>query len=345
MTPQPLLLKGAPGSPYTRKMLALLRYRRIPYAFLLPASPRLKELPVPKVELLPTFYLPGADGGVEAVTDSTPLLRRFEDQFPAGPSARPADPVVRFIDSLLEDYADEWLTKAMFHYRWHFAPDIAKSARILPRWRKLSATDEAAAQAGRQFAERQIGRLRYVGSHAGTASLIEQSYQRFLDAFEAHLRQHAFFMGARPGASDFGAYGQLTQLAHFDPTPAALTLERAPRVHAWVSMVEDLSGLAPAESDWFTRDTLPATLGAVLAEAGRTYVPLMLANARALRAGSDIVRTAIDGQDWEQNAFPYQGKCLRWLREEYAGLDAGDRAAVDRVLEPSGCSALLSAQL
>jgi len=67
------------------------------------------------------------------VTDSTPILRRLEREY-SGRAARPADPALAFLDSLLEDYGDEWLTKAMFHYRWAFDDDIARASAILPAW-------------------------------------------------------------------------------------------------------------------------------------------------------------------------------------------------------------------
>ena len=72
MNQPPLRFMGAPGSPYTRKMLAYLRYRRVPYEFLMSDQAEREGLPRPKVALLPTFYLPGADGALEAAVDSTP---------------------------------------------------------------------------------------------------------------------------------------------------------------------------------------------------------------------------------------------------------------------------------
>ena len=75
-----LTLMGVPGSPYTRKMLAVLRYRQIPYRLILASNVtggEVEGLPAPKVSLLPTFFLRGADGALEAVTDSTPLIRRW----------------------------------------------------------------------------------------------------------------------------------------------------------------------------------------------------------------------------------------------------------------------------
>ena len=54
-TAEPLNLRGVPGSPCTRKMLAYLRYRHIRYRFLIGDQARNLGLPEPKVNLLPTF--------------------------------------------------------------------------------------------------------------------------------------------------------------------------------------------------------------------------------------------------------------------------------------------------
>jgi glutathione S-transferase len=335
----PVTLSGAPGSPYTRKMLAVLRYQRIVYRLLAPSSPQLRDLPRPKVQLLPTFYLPDETGTVVAVTDSTPLIRRFERER-KGRSVIPADPALAFLNDLIEDYADEWLTKAMFHYRWTYEPDIAKASAILPSWRGYSIPDADLRAASAAVATRQIGRLRYVGSNAVTGPVIEASYQRFLEAFEDHLRHHPYLLGARPASCDFAVFGQLTQLAEFDPTPAALTLQLAPRVTAWVGLMEDQSGLEPTEDDWLDVANPPATLTALLAEIGRVYPPVMLANARAVASGAAEVEAVVDGQAWSQQPFPYQAKCLQWLRDAHAALPAAARKTVDGLTAPAGLSGL-----
>ena len=216
---------GMPGSPYSRKMRAVLRYRRIPHAWVTPGAPEHGALPRPRVELLPQLVLPGPDGIPVAETDSTPLIRELEARG-TGRAVVPPDPGVAFLDALLEDYADEWLTKAMFHYRWAFAPDVAQGAAILPRWFRPDAPDDMAIAAGKQFADRQVGRLGVVGSNPTTAPAIEASYRRLLAVLDARIQRQSFCFGRRPSAADFGLFGQLSQLAAFDPTSAAIAAER-----------------------------------------------------------------------------------------------------------------------
>lgn len=336
MSDPSLRIVGAPGSPYSRKLRAVLRYRRIPHAWVQAGSREARALPRPRVELLPQLIYPDAK---EALTDSTPLIRRLEGEF-TGRSVIPEDPALGFLDALLEDYADEWVTKMMFHYRWAFRADIDQAAAVLPRWRRIDDAEESALAASRLFSERQIGRLWVVGSNATTAPVIEASYRRLLGALDARLCEAPYVFGGRPASADFGLYGQLTQLAGFDPTPRAEALARSPRVFAWVDVLEDLSGLEPKPDAWVSRDAVTPALRALFGEVGRVYAPFLLANAEALAQRKERVECTIDGAPWVQQPFPYQGKCLQWLREAHAALAIGDRAAVDGVLAGSGCEVL-----
>lgn len=339
MLPPPLRIVGVPGSPYSRKLRAVLRYRRIAHAWVTAGSRDARRLPTPRIELLPQLVLPGADGTPEARTDSTPLIRELERLY-EGRSVLPPHPALAFLDALLEDFADEWVTKAMFHYRWAYAPDAEHAAAILPRWFRTTGPDADAVANGKAFAARQIGRLAVVGSSPETAPIIERSYHRVLGLLDAHLTHSPFLFGGRPAAGDFGLFGQLTQLALFDPTPAAIACQLAPRVVAWVDIVDDLSGLEPDASDWIAADAVPGTIRALLAEIGRVYAPFLLANAEALTIGRDAVDCVLDGERWRQRPFPYQGKCLAWLRDAYARLASTDRGMVDSLLRDTGCEAL-----
>ncbi len=335
-----LAVRGSPGSPYTRKMLALLRFRRIPYRYIQYGWDD-AGLPQPKVQLLPVFYFENDAGELDAEVDSTPIIRRLEDEY-GGRSVLPTDPASAFLNYLVEDYGDEWLTKAMFHYRWYYEADIDMAGSVLPHYADVTQDDETIAQLKKIFSERQISRLYVVGSNDTTASVIEDSYKRFLDCLNEHLKTYPFIVGHRPGSADFACFGQLTQLVQFDPTPAGIAAAGFPRVHAWVSKMEDLSGLEVTDDAFIDPDEMPSTLKALFSEIGRTYVPVMLANSAALAQGTDKVEATVEGKPWVQEPFPYQGKCLQWLRIEYAQLAEGDRGRVDAVLAGTGCEALLA---
>jgi glutathione S-transferase len=342
----PLKLVGGFGSPYSRKMRAVLRFRRIHFTWIMRGSPDDVGIPEVPIALIPVLVFPDEAGRVdEAMVDSTFQIRRLEKMF-SERSIIPIDPTIAFLDTLLEDYADEWLTKPMFHYRWKYAADINKASHVLALDRNPLMSRETLKKMSSYIAERQIERLRVVGSNDVTAPVIDASYQRLLALLDSHLvAGNRFLMGARPGASDFGLFGQLSQLAHFDPTPAAIAAAENPRVVSWVSHLDDLSSLEVENAPWPSREDAAAALRPFLVEVGRVYAPFLIANARALASRASEVRCEIDGLPWVQQPFPYQGKCLKWLREGREALSAPDRKFVDTALESTGAETIFTAQI
>lgn len=332
-------LLGLPGSPYTRKMLALLRFRRIPHRMVwgthFDPPP---GYPSPKIKLLPTFYF-STENVTEAMVDSTPIIQRLEAQYTQR-SVIPEDPLQRFLDQLIEDFADEWLTKAMFHYRWHYAEDAAHAAAWLTFTQYPQMSYRQAQEMGNVFAKRQISRLPVVGSSDLTGPVIESSFQRLVAIMDRIIERQGFVLGARPAAADFAIYGQLTQLGMVDPTPARWLEHHSPRLRAWLDRMEDLSG--HTSEQWLTNTAIVDHLGELLGEIGRVYAPFLLANAQAIANGHSEFEVTLDGQRWKQAVFPYQLKCLETLRNARASLTLETRAQLDGVLQGTGCELLFA---
>ena len=338
----PIPIVGNPASPYTRKMLALMRYRRIPYAVEW-GDPRtlIKKMGLeePKPMLLPVLVF-NIDGKNKAITDSTPIIRHLENEF----SLRrvvPSDPKLNFLNYVLEDFGDEWITKYMFHYRWHFEDDIEKAGTVLPLMHDVSLENESHLEFKKYFSELQISRLWVVGSNNKTAPIIEESYKRFLNQLETCLSINPFLFGKRPSSSDYAIYGQLTQLIGFDPTSSAIAHNISPRAISWIDQMEDLSGLNVHEEDWITFDQAEKNLSNVFEEIGKVYMPALLANSNAINQNEKTWTAHIDGADWNQKSFPYQAKCLQWINDEFEVLSHDDQKDILNFLKNTGCSDLI----
>ena len=321
-------INGALGSPYSMKLRALMRYRRIPHLWVHGPDSR-EALTKVRAPVIPVMEYP--DGNFH--NDSTPLIYDLEARH-AERSVVPPDPACAFIAHLIEDFADEWVTKAMFGYRWLEEVDQIQ----MSRWLAFDAMKGGGLQQSQGFAEqfraRQVGRMAIVGCTQENFPLIEASTHALLDALEAHVVDRHFLFGTRPSLAEFGMYGQLSQLG-VDPTAQAMMRKNYPYSYRWLLHIDDMSGI---EGEWDAADApFAPIITAWLKQVGEIYMPFLLANAAAIEAGKETFSITAMGLPYTQGVFKYQVKCLADLRARYAALDSAARAKVDPLLAEAGC--------
>ena len=332
-----LRLVGGEGSPYSNKMKSLLHFRRIPFRWLSMAAAEASGTPNPRgPNLAPKLLFPDD----RVMNDSTMLIKELERLYPAR-SVIPDAKGLAFVSSLLEDFFDEWLTKAMFHYRWTYDVETAGFG-IGHSLSGFSAGIETIQSVGTAFGQRQVGRMDLVGSNAITGPIIEQCFERLCKLLEKHFESgYDFLLGSRPSAADFALYGQLHPMISLDIETSQRVFKASRTLWFWYHSMKDLSGrsIEDPQAGWISEKQVPHTINAILREVGRFYAPFMVANKKAIEAGEDMIDTMLDGghTHWTQPSFKYQAKCLSRLREEYAALNPADKEFVDATLSGTGC--------
>lgn len=326
----PFRLFGAALSPYSIKVRAYLRFKGIEFTWLERTNARVEEFQrYAKLPLAPVLV----DADDNAVQDSTPMIEALEREF-AEPSVIPGDAGLAFLSALLEDYADEWLNKAMFHYRWTNREDQESAARrIVEMMYEGAPAPDGAEEAVRA---RMSGRLHHVGSSPETAPVIEGSFNRVIALLEALLGGKPYLFGARPCLADFGLAGQLAQLLS-DPTPGAILRAQAPNLVAWIGRMET----PKVEGDFTSLALLRGALVDLLREEiSASYLAWMAANARAVQRDAASVNIEIAGERFSQKPQRYAAKAFAELQRKLAAVDDPDLAAL---LEETGCSVFLAA--
>lgn len=305
----PYVIYGALGSPYSIKVRAAMRAKRVPYIWkTLTSDLRADIFAHVKAPVIPVIETPAG----QWINDSTPFLLGLEAAG-IGRALLPEDPAQRFANLLIEDMADEWIMKSMFHYRWAYSEDAQVMSEYLIYDNLPGAGLETIKPMASDIAERQISRMALVGCTPETKPAIEAMFVRTIGIVNAAALAGPFLFGTRPSLADIALMAHLGQQA-VDPTPCAIMRAQAPFAWRWLQHVEDASG---AEGDWDRDALFRPDVRALLAMAGDSYLPFLIANLAAIKAGEKTFSITLDGLPYTQGTFGYQAKCLGALHSEW----------------------------
>jgi glutathione S-transferase len=304
-------LFGAETSAYSTKMRSYLKYKGVPFDWV----PRTQETEdeLKRVSRFATLPVLVTASGF-AVHDTTPLIEALEADSPE-PSAMPADAAIGFLACVLEEYADAWLAKTVFHYRWTRKKDqrLAAARAIEDYYTQTPPADRKAAED--LTIETMAGQLKLMQLDGDLGDALEKSFKRFVKLLDEHLRKHLFIFGERPSIADFAIAGQLIQLMT-DPTPAKIIEKDGAFVAKWCEFMA-----APTASGPFAAlDDLKETLAPLFADdLTLFFLPWAAENLENSLAGNETFTVTLGKDALTLAPLRSAARSFRELRRKFVG--------------------------
>ncbi len=339
---------GPEISPFFLKVIAMCRFKNFPFRHL-PDNGSFREnwryeirrqnlvkgkLPLswPKMTELDEFpavpFLFGPDG--ENIYDSTAIAYWLDKQAElqgGTPDLVPdTDRVLKFVISLIDEYADEYGLYLVHHYRWkvaagnntageRFAYENRKSLGPLRHLLKIFLKNRqtirmpylfSVAPKGFRTAQKSKTFIQ-PPSREGfppTHQLLEECYINLLSALESILTIRPYLLGDRFTLADASIYGQL-DMNMTDPSAANIIEQQAPTTWRWLKGIQ--SGHFE-ESQPQGNLGLDSAIKPLLAEICRVFVPLMQQNYQAYQDYASQGETLFNEKAFWQNRCLYNGQ-------------------------------------
>ncbi len=321
---------------FTKKLETYFRVKGIPYKFVEMDAPAFTQYSQ-KVGVMQLPLVECPDGSW--ICDTTPIIEEFETD-PSYPSIRPSDPVAAFCSYFLEDCFDEWLWAPALYYRWAFDMDrirrseeftytIAANGFKLPRsiLRRILT-----------FRQKKVHLKANGIVSPAHARQMENLYLDLLDLLQPVLKKRPFLFGDRPCEADIGLHGPV--FPHFanDPTSQEIMQVRAPHAFRWVARLWSTRPEELATTEEI--NSVPRDLSPLIQKFASEYLPYLLANREAFRAGEDRTSYTLDGLEWDVVTAPYRVYCLAQLQQRYQALGADEQKKCEVFLGDEAISIL-----
>lgn len=239
-------LYGWEVSPYTAKIDAYLRYKKIPFVRKIPNAYTLLQTFPKQVgkTIMPVLRTPEG----QLLQDSSHIIDVLEERYPSPSTLTFDDPIKTLMGFLLELHGDEWLCMLSLHYRWHYRENIPFLYKELGKSAAPYFPHFIQKKMVQGFVNRLSGYPSVLGINEHNQQALEDHAHQLFTTMNELLGKQAYLQGESPTHGDFSVFGHIYAHLHRDPFPKDL-IRQYQNLFDWMEAMKTGDKRIPSSSE------------------------------------------------------------------------------------------------